>query len=139
MRILIETGKRQVLAKAAADDRADRGGGVSTDISSGLISRVIQGVKYMISGVTPMTWFGPQQPLLPAAQEAKGRLWDYPVGYNLQMTPRPYEGVSFSQMRGLAENYDVLRLVIETRKDQIARMQWRIKPRSERGSKSKFL
>jgi PAS domain-containing protein len=138
MRILIETGKKPQFAKVAADDRAARGGGVSTDISSGLISRVVQGVKYMISGVTPMTWFGPQQPLLPAAQEAKGRLWDYPVGYNLQMTPRPYEGVSFSQMRGLAENYDVLRLVIETRKDQIARMQWRIKPRSERGSKSKF-
>jgi phosphopantetheine adenylyltransferase len=138
MRILIETGKRskRVMVKELAKvDRATKGGGTATPVELGLISRVVQGVKYMISGVGPSTWFGPQQPIAPISQESKGRTWDYPVGYNLQITKRPYEATTFDQMRQLADNYDLLRLIIETRKDQIAKMQWRIKPRDMDGAK----
>jgi hypothetical protein len=83
----------------------------------------------MITGAEPSTWFGPSQPLVPAAQEVKGRRLDYPFAYNVQIQPRPYEGISFLQMRALADNYDILRLVIETRKDQIARLSWGFKPK----------
>jgi hypothetical protein len=129
MEILVDHKKQLV----KVDDRAARGGGVSAPVDVGFMTRVVQGISYVISGVTPSTWFGPSQPILPLAQEVKGRAFDYPVGYNLQIQKRPYEGVSFEQMRMLAENYDIMRLVIEARKDQIARMEWAIKPRKERG------
>jgi hypothetical protein len=125
---MIDTNK----ALRKIDDRATRGGGIVSPIDANFVRRVVQGVKYIISGAGPSAWFGPSQPLLPIAQEAKGRRFDYPVGYNLQVQKRPYEGVSFEQMRGLADGYDILRLVIETRKDQIPRMQWAIKPRGEK-------
>jgi hypothetical protein len=75
-------------------------------------------------------WFGPLSPIAPAAPaEVAGRQWDYPAGYNLALEPRPYAPVSFATLRQLADGYDLLRLVIETRKDQVARMAWTIKPR----------
>ena len=141
MKILIETGRQadktdfEEVMKAA-QDRADKGGGIATNVDQDLISRVVTGVKYMISGVTPKTWFGPLQPILPISQESAGRLKDYPMGYNLQMAKRPYELVKPDEMRALADNYDLLRLVIETRKDQIAKMQWRLKPRVMSGAKA---
>ena len=64
-----------------------------------------------------------------APPEVAGRRFDYPTGYNLNTTARAYEPVSFVQLRRLADGYDLLRLVIETRKDQAARMKWAIKPR----------
>ena len=75
-------------------------------------------------------WFGPLTPIAPTAPpEVAGRQWDYPSGYNLALQPRPYEPVSFAMLRQLADGYDLLRLVIETRKDQVARMGWSIRPR----------
>lgn len=75
-------------------------------------------------------WFGPSAAMRPSAPAAvAGRRFDYPTGYNLNTTARAYEPVSFAQLRRLADGYDLLRLVIETRKDQAARMKWAIKPR----------
>ena len=37
--------------------------------------------------------------------------------------------ITFLDLRALAETYDLLRLVIETRKDQIERMGWSLRPR----------
>jgi len=102
---------------------------VKTPISPGVIDRVVRGVKFMVSGVDTNGWFSPQQPLPPFAQDqAKGRQWDYPVGYNVNITPRAFEAVSFSQLRALADNLDLLRLVIETRKDLMCKLQFEIKP-----------
>ena len=82
----------------------------------------------------PQDWFGPLNPQRPSAPpEVAGRQLDYPSGYNLQVFPRAYETVKFNDLRALADSYDVLRLVIETRKDQMARLQWAIKPRSFNG------
>lgn len=103
-----------------------------TNIDPGIVQRVTTGVKWIFSGVTPTSWFGPAQPLAPQAQEkTEGRAFDYPVGLNLRITPRGEEAISFAALRGLADGYDLLRLVIETRKDQIASFEWEIVPRDK--------
>ena len=79
-------------------------------------------------------WFGPLAPIAPTAPaDVAGRQWDYPAGYNLALEPRPYSPVTFATLRQLADGWDLLRLVIETRKDQIARLAWSIKPRAAGG------
>ncbi len=76
-------------------------------------------------------WFGPLAPPAPGAPpDVAGRQWDYPSGYNLSLAPRQADPVSFHTLRQLADGYDLLRLVIETRKDQVSRMAWSIKPRA---------
>jgi hypothetical protein len=103
-----------------------------TDIEPGIVARVVAGVKYIVSG-SKTSFFGPQQPLQPIAQDqAQGRLQDYPFGFNQRITPRGEEAVSFAQMRGLADGYDLLRLVIETRKDQMAKLEWDIRPKDKK-------
>ncbi len=98
--------------------------------------------QWLVRNVIPAAWFNPGQPLQPVAQEqARGRVWDYPTGQNLRFTPRSAEPVSFAQLRGLADSYDLLRLLIETRKDQICKLAWNIKPRdgSEAGPNAKAI
>jgi hypothetical protein len=83
-------------------------------------------------------FFGPGWPLPPLAPpSAAGRQFDYPVGYNLLVTPRGDLPISFLDLRNLAQNCDLVRLVIETRKDQIAKMDWTINPLDPTGSKQK--
>jgi len=75
-------------------------------------------------------WFGPLNPLSPIAPpDVAGRRFDFPAGYNLVTRPRGYEPIGFAELRGFADAYDVLRLVIETRKDQMERQRWRVRPR----------
>lgn len=88
--------------------------------------RVKAAVRYAIAGVTPDTWMSPNQPVDPVAQEAWGRNKDYRVGYNLFYTPRGEEMTSFAQLRALADNCDLVRMAIETRKDQMCALQWSI-------------
>ncbi len=79
---------------------------------------------------TGADWFGPLNPLNPIAPpDIAGRRFDFPPGYNLVTRPRAYEPVGFAELRGFADAYDLLRLVIETRKDQMERQRWRIRPR----------
>lgn len=81
---------------------------------------------------TGADWFGPLNPMAPVAPpEVAGRALDYPSGYNLEISPRPYEPIKFQDLRNLADSYDILRLCIETRKDQMERLQWVIKPKEE--------
>jgi hypothetical protein len=76
------------------------------------------------------SWFGPSSPVTPLAPpEIAGRQWDFPAGYNLSTLSRPNEPVTFTTLRALADGYDLLRLVIETRKDQVARQAWTINTR----------
>lgn len=76
-------------------------------------------------------WFGPLDPVKPLAPvDVAGRQWDYPAGYNLAASVRVYDPVSFGTLRSLADGYDLLRLVIETRKDQVSRCSWIIRHRN---------
>lgn len=102
--------------------------------SPGFLSRLSAGLRYAIRGVSPDDWFGPLQPLEPVAPAfAAPRRFDYRSGINLQFVPRGEEGISFAQLRALADSYDVLRLVIETRKDQVERLRWNIRPKVAAG------
>ncbi len=99
---------------------------------TGLVTRIAQAATYVFGGSTPDGWFPPLAPLAPLAPpEVAGRQFDYPSGYNLNSQPRADEAIGFPQLRALAENYDLLRLVIETRKDQLANLRWSIKPRDK--------
>jgi hypothetical protein len=75
--------------------------------------------------------YSPGYPPMPAEPEPL-RLWDFPIGVNAIYTPRAYEPMSFDQLRGLAESHDITRLAIETRKDQLEKLDWTIKPRLAR-------
>jgi hypothetical protein len=98
-------------------------------VSPGLMSRVVSGLRYAVTGVAPADWFGPSAPVAPAAPQVAGRQFDYPVGFNLRTQPREDAFVSFAELRALAERWDLLRLVIETRKDQMASLDWTIQPK----------
>jgi hypothetical protein len=99
-----------------------------TDIPPSLISRITQATRYVISGIAPDAWFGPMQPLQPMAPaDVAGRRFDYPTGYNLTTTPRSYESITFEDLRSLADNCDILRSVIETRKDQMEALEWAVR------------
>ena len=114
-------------------------GGKRTDLNPGLVSRVAQAVRYAVSGNAPVAWFGPMQPLQPMAPaDVAGRRYDYPVGYNLDTRPRGNEPVSFDSLRVLADSCDVLRTVIETRKDQMEALDWSVRVRAtgEKGRQS---
>lgn len=112
---------------------ADRAAGAArvTAIEPGMIARVTNAIRYAMTGKAPDVWFGPLEPMEPVAQESAGRQFDYPVGINLTTQPRADSSVTFEQLRALADNHDVTRLVIETRKDQLAKCSWSVKLRDD--------
>lgn len=82
-------------------------------------------------------WFGPLQPLVPIAPEGvDGRQFDFPSGYNLNTTARVYKGLDFPTLRAMADSWDLLRLVIETRKDQAKRLRWSVQPKDRHTRKN---
>jgi Phage portal protein len=102
------------------------------------VQRVAAGFRYALAGQAPGEWFGPSDPIEPALtlQEAQaagvaGRQLDYRTGYNIDTRPRSEEAIGFTELRALADNYDLLRLVIETRKDQVCSLPWAIQPRDK--------
>lgn len=104
--------------------------GAKTPIDAGFIARAVAGVRFAFTGKGG-DWFGPAEPMRPVApDEVKGRKYDFPFAVNLQATkPRQGEPITFDQLRALADNYDLLRLVIEKRKDQLEQMEWTVQRR----------
>ena len=72
--------------------------------------------------------FSPGQPLAPPDQEPV-RVWDFPVGVNTVITPRTAEAFGFAHLRAFS-NVELVRLAIETRKDQLEALHWRFNPRA---------
>src|SRR5579872_1186338 len=130
-------------ARSPMADNPTRGGQVGTPLTPYQVSYafVPNPAWPPIPGTgTPAEWFGPLQPLRPIAPpDVAGRRFDFAPGYNLVTRPRAYEPISFETLRGFADACDLLRLVIETRKDQMERQRWTIKPRDpvQRRSPSK--
>ena len=109
--------------------------GRQTPLPPSLFARLALAARYAITGVSPDTWFGPQQPLAPQAPpEVKGRQFDYPFGVNLSYVPRSTGGISFAELRALADALPLLRAVIETRKDQIAALSYAVRARDPAGA-----
>ncbi|PAJ88275.1 phage portal protein [Burkholderia ubonensis] len=89
-------------------------------------------VNAVITGVGPENFMGPLNPIQPVAQDqAWGRRYDYPVGYNQRFTPRADELIDFGTLRMLADTWDLLRIVIETRKDQLDQLDWQVRYRDQ--------
>lgn len=93
---------------------------------AGLFSRLAAGFQGFMNGVSLLS---PGEPMKPT--EAPGTpptQLQYPVGFNFNNSPRFNEAVTFTQLRALADNYDLLRLAIETRKDQMEALVWNFVP-----------
>jgi phage portal protein BeeE len=104
---------------------------VERPLTQSVFARLAQATRYAITGVTPDSWFGPQQPLEPQAPpDVKGRQFDYAFGANLNYVPRSEGGIGFAELRALADALPLLRAVIETRKDQIAAQSFTVRPRA---------
>src|ERR1700722_5058565 len=100
-----------------------------------VFARLADATRYLITGVSPDPWFGPLQPLAPLRPpQGKRRQGDDPFGLNLNYIPRAEDGVSFAELRGLADALPLLRAVIETRKDQIAAQSYAIRSRNHEDS-----
>ncbi len=94
----------------------------------GFFKRAAQAARYTIRGVTPSSWMSPLEPLKPFTPEQNAWQWDRPVGYNIFYTPRGTERYSFEELRHVARQSELVRLAIETRMDQVAAINWQVKP-----------
>jgi hypothetical protein len=111
----------------AKSERAAKGGGREVAISASASYQI--GATYGASGAGA-AWFGPGQPMSPQAPpEVKGRAFDFPQGTNTLVQSQPTGTVGYQALRAFADSYDLLRLIIETRKDAMARMRWVIQSR----------
>ncbi len=105
-----------------------------TPVDSGILSRLGRGARAFLEIVGGTQWLGPGEPIPPIAPpEVQIRRLDYPVGYDYTIQSRSYEPVSFQQLQALADNYDLLRIAIETRKRQVARLPWQIRVKRQPG------
>lgn len=115
--------------------------GTVTPFQPGLIERVAGALRYAITGNAP-AWFGPNEPMKPQAPDTvKGRPLDFQVGQNLAQNPRSESTDRsdllgpdpFGTLRRAADpaqgGLDLLRLAIETRKDQMEAQKWTLRPR----------
>ena len=102
-------------------------GGLRTSLRYRLQTAPLSGP---LAGAFQPAWgvYSPGSPLVPVADEPV-RAWDFPLAINTVIQPRASEPFGFAQLRAFA-NVELVRLAIETRKDQIERLDWRIKPRA---------
>jgi len=105
-------------------------GGNAKPLDPGLLERIGQRMRASFDA-----WFGPLSPLPQVAPaETPPRRFDYPSVVNLMALPRGYEAVSFQQMRDLADSFDLVRIAIETRKDQVSKIPWSFRETTQHGS-----
>jgi len=115
-------------------ERASKGGGVATSLSAAVGSLEYQQAGGPVaSGGTG--FMSPGEPVAPTHPQAP-RAIDFPVGTNLNYTPRAGEPFGFSALKAFG-NTELVRLCIETRKDQIERLDWRIKTREGRKKRAR--
>ncbi len=95
-------------------------------IEPGVIRRLVQAGRYLVRGDT--SWMGPgtAPTPVPTPPPEQARTFDYPTAANTVVPPRTAEPTTFAQLRALADAHDLVRLCIETRKDQMQKLQWRL-------------
>lgn len=116
----------------------------SRAIDPGIIARAAGSLKSFLglsaqSGSPETPFFPPGQLIAPVAPGAAGRRFDYPSAINTNIRPRTYEPIDFDTLRAIADptvgGYDLIRLAIETRKDQMSQLEWSILPRKKSNQK----
>lgn len=97
----------------------------------GVVARMMRAGRYVFGG-TSNGWMGPGQPITPSAPQAavEGRLTQYPVAVNTQILTKG-EGIGYAALRSMADTTDIVRLLIELRKDQLKALQWGIQKRGQ--------
>ena len=98
-----------------------------------LAAAFLKGDKTTIADITAETIFSPLQPLTPFSPMTTGRAWDYAPGLNIQFLPRGYGSgrIPFQNLRTVSRECEILRLVMETVKDQICAFEWQIVPKED--------
>lgn len=76
-------------------------------------------------------FYGPGDPLPPVVDGLPTRQWDFAPGVNMVQTPRHTEPFNFKHLRAFA-NVELVRMAIETRKDQLERLDWHVKPKDNK-------
>jgi hypothetical protein len=96
----------------------------------GIVRRMYEASLHIIGKDTP-TWMDPGNPLSSVVGNAaavEGRQFDFQPNVNALTTPKSENhanrSVMFPELRWLADQVEILRLVIETRKDQVCGMDW---------------
>jgi hypothetical protein len=102
----------------------------------GLMQRFRTWLGIAIAGANSgLVLFPPQQPLQPIAQAPEqfgiGRQWDYPVGYNMRVTPRSGSPITFEMLKNMS-SYSMLATMINRVKDKVVSQQWNIRPKDKR-------
>lgn len=85
-------------------------------------------------------WFSALQPVKPVAPPGfRVRQWGFQPGANIVWTPGSADTPSagFEILRQVADNWDLLRLVLETVKDRLCALKWEIRVKKQPGEKNK--
>lgn len=110
----------------------------SRRVDPSLVQRISSGLRSWLGmstgpGSPELPFFPPGRPLDPMAQGAIGRRFDYPTNYNAVIRPRSYEPIDFDTLRAIADpscsGWDLVRLAVETRKDQMSKLTYSVLPR----------
>lgn len=120
-------------------ERRDGSGGEGSRTLSleGPLQRLKAAFHVMRTGQVQPDWFGPGTPLPPVAPpEIKGRQYDLLVNQNALIQAKT-EGISFPALRLYADVTDIVRILIENRKDTITGMQWTIKRKDAKAAHGK--
>lgn len=91
------------------------------------LSTVYGTVNIQLTTMPAVDWFGPGMPFVPVAPpETAGRQFDFPSYSNIDIRQKPREGVDYATLISLANSYDLVGMLIDTRKDQICKLAWSI-------------
>ena len=124
----------------------NRDNAFSRPVDPNLIQQISMGLRGWLGmsqqpGAPELPFFPPGRPLDPVAQGAAGRRFDYPTGYNYVTRPRSYEPIDFDTLRAVSDpamgGWDLIRLAIETRKDQISKLEHSVLPRKQANEKGR--
>lgn len=106
----------------------DANGGTKTSLVAQALA-ITQAKNASAKGSSQVSAFSAGEPINPTVQQPT-RAFDFVPGWNRTFQPRAYEPYSFQALRAWA-NVELVRLAIETRKDQLCRLGWRVKQRDE--------
>jgi hypothetical protein len=102
--------------------------------TGGNVNSVVGQARQM-SGSFGFGYYGPGLPLPPVVDAMPVRQWDFQPGVNTTQTPRHTEPFNFANLRAFA-NVELVRMAIETRKDQLENQDWMVKPRDNKAARA---